>query len=275
MTIASSALHPPGSTAARCSRVYGVLLRDIYTLRRNPPLVVEIIFWPTMELIIWGCVSLFLQAHQVPTVIAGLLGAVVLWQMACRPQGDLARSFLEDVWARNLLNVYVTPVATTEYLIGLVLSGAIRIAAGVTLLASLAYLLFGFGVFTIGPALVPYVVLLTVMAWALGTFAIAMVVRFGQSAQAFAWLLAFAFQPFSAVFYPLDVLPGPVQAIAHLVPASYVFENMRAVLAGATPPWTGLATAAVLDAAYVAGALLCLHRALRHARSSGRLSRFG
>jgi ABC-2 type transport system permease protein len=268
-------LHRPDSATARYSRVRGVLLRDLYTLRRNPPQIVEVIFWPTLELITWGCVSLFLQAHHVPALIAGLLGAVLLWQITARPQGDLARSFLEDVWSRNLLNVYVTPVATGEYLAGMILSGAIRLLAGISLLATLAFVLFGFGVFTLGPALVPYMVLLIVMAWSLGTFAIAMVVRFGQSAQAFAWLLAFVFQPFSAVFYPLRVLPGPVQAVAHLVPASYVFENMRAVLAGGSPSWSGLSTAALLDAAYAAGALVCLHRSLQHARMTGRLSRFG
>jgi ABC-2 type transport system permease protein len=268
------AVHPPGPVTRPCSRVYGVLLRDLYTLRRNPPQVVEIIFWPTLELVTWGCVTLFLQAHEVPGVVTGLLGAVLLWQLICRPQGDLARSFLEDVWARNLLNVYVTPVTTGEYVAGMILSGAVRVLAGVGLLASLAFVLFGFDVFALGPALVPYLALLIVMAWSLGLYAIAMVVRYGRSAQAFAWLLAFAFQPFCAVFYPLAVLPGPAQAMARLVPASYVFENMRAVLAGAPPSWPGLAAAALLDAAYLAGAVLCLRGALRHARSSGRLSRF-
>ncbi|HEU4426100.1 MAG TPA: hypothetical protein VFR67_26485, partial [Pilimelia sp.] len=183
-------LHRPDSAAGRCSRVYGVLLRDLYTLRRNPPQIVEIVFWPTLELVTWGCVTLFLRAHDVPAVVAGLLGAVLLWQLACRPQGDLARSFLEEVWSRNLLNVYVTPVATGEHLAGMVLSGVIRVLAGVAMLAGMAFVLFEFGVFTLGTALVPYMALLIVMAWSLGTFAIAMVVRFGQSAQAFAWLLA-------------------------------------------------------------------------------------
>jgi len=256
------------------SRVSAVVLRDFYNLRRNPPYIVEIVFWPTLELITWGCVSLFLATRNFPAAIAGLLGAVLLWQMACRPQGDLARCYLEDVWARNLINLYVSPLSTVEHLAGMVLCGAARVAASTVVLAVLSWVLYGFGVFTLGPALLPYVVTLLAMAWALGVFAIALVVRFGASAQAFAWLLAFAVQPFAAVFYPISVLPVAVQAIAHAVPASYIFEDMRAVLAGAHPSGGRLAMAAVLDVAYLAAAMVFLHHGLRHARVTGRLSRF-
>jgi ABC-2 type transport system permease protein len=274
-TVDSALMHPPGSAAARWHRVYGELLRDVLTVRRNTPQIVEIIFWPTLELITWGCVSLFLQANKVPAVLGGLLGAVLLWQMLARPQSDLARTFLEDVWARNLLGVFVTPISLGEYLAGMVVSGVTRLAAGVGLLVVFASVLYGFGLWSLGPALVPYITVLLVMAWALGIASVALVIRFGASAATFAWLLAFAFQPFSAVFYPLSILPGPVQAVGHLVPASYVFENMREVLRGGSPSWTGLAVAGLLDLCYVGAALVWLHSALANARRTGRLSRFG
>lgn len=256
------------------SRISAVVLRDFYNLRHNPPFIVEIVFWPTLELITWGCVSLFLATRDFPAALAGLLGAVLLWQMTSRPQGDLARCFLEDVWARNLVNLYVSPLSTAEHLAGMMLCGLARVMASTTVLAALAWLLYGFGVFTLGPALLPYVVMLLAMAWALGVLAIGLVVRFGGSAQAFAWLLAFAVQPFAAVFYPVSVLPGAVQAMAHVVPASYVFEDMRAALAGAHPSAGRLAVAALLNLVYLSAAMAFLYRALRQARASGRLSRF-
>ena len=85
---------------------------------------------------------------------------------------------------------------------------------------------------------------------------------------------SFFFLPFSAVFYPLAVLPEPVQVIAHAVPASYVFEGMRAVIAGHGVSWSNLGVAVALDAVYVVAALLYLGWAIRHSRQSGRLSRF-
>lgn len=267
-------LLPPTSLAARRRRVFGVVLRDFAALRRNPPRMVEVVFWPTIEVVQWGLVSLFLERYRVPTAMAVLLGAVLLWQVLQRSQAELSLAFLEDVWSRNLLNVFVTPLSTGEYLTGLLVVGALKTAVSTALMATLAFLLYGFGLLSVGPSLIPFVVLLMAMAWALGIVAMATVVRFGASVQTIAWMLSFVFLPFAAVFYPLSVLPGPVQAIAHLVPASYVFEGMRTVLAGGTPPVSGLVAAAALNVGYVALGLLYLNWAIRHARRSGRLSRF-
>lgn len=192
-----------------------------------------------------------------------------------RAQGELALAFLDDVWNSNLLNVFVSPLTTGEYLAGLLLVGAVKTAAGLSLMATLALFLYGFGLLSIGPALVPFMALLLVMGWALGVVAIAVVLRFGRSAQVVAWILSFIFQPFAAVFYPLEILPGPIQAIAHAVPASYVFENMRAVVTGGSPSWSDLAVAAALDVVYVAVAVVLIRHSLVYARRRGRLSRFG
>jgi len=273
--VTSELLLPPLSPAARRGRVIGVVLRDAYALRRNPPRVLEVIFWPTLELVVWGYVSVYLQRNAVPGAVAALLGATLLWQVMYRSQGELSMAFLDDVWSRNLLNVFVTPLTTPEYLAGLVLFGAVKTAAGMAMMAALAWLLYGFGVLAIGPALVPYLAVLVVFGWALGVVAIGVVIRFGSSAQAIAWVLSFVFQPFSAVFYPLSVLPAPLRAIGLAVPASHVFENMRAVLAGRTPDAGGLLVAAALDLAYVTAALVFLGYALRHARRRGLLSRLG
>jgi len=270
----TSVLLPPNSLAARRRRVLGVVFRDFVALRRNPPRMVEVVFWPTIEVVQWGLVSLFLQSHRVPTAMALLLGAVLLWQVLQRSQAELSLAFLEDVWSRNLLNVFVTPLSTSEYLTGLLVVGTLKTATSTALMATLAFALYGFGLVSIGPALVPFMAVLMVMAWALGIVAMATVIRFGASVQTIAWMLSFVFLPFAAVFYPLSVLPGPVQAVSHAVPASYVFEGMRAVLTGGSPSWSGLAVAAVLDVVYVAVALFYLGYALRQARQHGRLSRF-
>lgn len=262
-------------SAARRRRIASVVRRDFFALRRDPPRMVDMAFWPTAELVLWGLVSMYMQQNRVHIAVAMLLGAVLLWQVMHRAQGELAFGFLFDVWSRNLLNVFVSPLSTLEYVGGLVLASVVKVAATIGVMSALAFVFYGFGIFTIGPGLLPFMAVLMVMGWALGVVGIACVIRFGQSAQIVAFILAFVFQPFAAVFYPLSVLPGPAQAIAALVPASHVFEGMRAVLAGDSISWGGLAAAALLDLVYVAVALAFLLYSLRYARLKGKLSRFG
>lgn len=261
--------------AARRRRIASVIRRDFFALRRDPPRMIDMAFWPTAELVLWGLVSLYLQQNRVHIAVAMLLGAVLLWQVLHRAQGEVTFGFLFDVWSSNLLNVFVSPLSTLEYVAGLLLASVVKVAVTIGVMSVLAFIFYGFGVLTIGPALVPFMAVLMVMGWALGVVAIAAVIRFGQSAQIVAFILVFVFQPFAAVFYPLSVLPGPAEAIAALVPASHVFEGMRAVLTGGGVSWGGLAVAALLDLVYVAAALGFLLHSLRYARLKGKLSRFG
>jgi ABC-2 type transport system permease protein len=265
----------PWFDAAARERVSAVVLRDLYVLRRSVPRIFEIAYWPLIELVIWGYLSVYLAARDSPIYVSLLLGGVLLWQILFRAQSEVSLSFLEDVWSRNLLNIFAAPLRPGEYLAGLVVFGAIKLVAGTAIMAALALVLYGFGLFSVGPALLPFIALLLTMGWALGIATVAMVIRFGQSAEVIAWAVAFAFQPFAAVFYPVDVLPPVMQTVATVVPASYVFEGMRDVMAGAPLNWSAIGVAAVLDAAYLAGALALFSRSLAKARAAGRLSRFG
>ncbi len=270
-----SAAVAVSGTRGRARRVGAVVLRDFYVLRRSPPRLLEVVYWPLVEVLIWGYVSVFLQANRVPTILAMLLGGTLLWQVLYRSQETVTIAFMEDIWSRNLLNVFTSPLSTSEYLAGVIVFGLLKLIAGTAVMAALAFLLYGFGVLRMGPELVPFVFLLLVMGWSLATVTIGIILRFGQSAEIVAWAMAFAFQPFSAVFYPVDVLPAGMQVVAHLVPASYIFEGMRAVLAGHGVAWSNLAAAAGLDVLYAAGAIWFMARMLAYVRRSGGLSRFG
>jgi ABC-2 type transport system permease protein len=262
-----------GSAASR-QRVLAVVLRDLYALRHSTMRVVEIVYWPLVELVIWGYVSLYLQERRVPAVVAGLLGGVLLWQVMFRSQAEVSLAFMEDVWSRNLLNVFASPLTSGEYLAGMIVFGFAKLLGATALMGALAFAFYGFGLFSLGPALVPFMALLLVMGWALGIFTVGMVLRFGHSAEIIAWALSFAFQPFAAVFYPVAILPGPMQAVAALVPASHVFEGMRSVIAGHGVDAGALAAAAGLDLCYLVGAVWFFRRMLVTARRSGGLARF-
>jgi ABC-2 type transport system permease protein len=237
--------------------------------------LMEIFYWPLVEILIWGYVSVFLQANRLSTVVAMLLGGTLLWQVLYRSQETVTVSFLEDIWSRNLLNVFTSPLSMAEYLAGVIVFGLLKLVAGTAVMAVLALVLYGFGLFRMGPELIPFVFLLLLMGWSLAIVTIGIILRFGQSAEIVAWAMAFAFQPFSAVFYPVAVLPAGMRAVAHLVPASYIFEGMRSVLAGHGVTWGSLWAAAGLDVLYGAGAVWFMSRMLVRVRASGGLSRFG
>lgn len=266
---------PPHSLAARRRRVAGVVLRDFAASRRSPVRFYEIFFWPTVSLVLWGFVSRYLQGAHVPFVVSVLLGAALLWEVLNRSSSEVSLAFLEDVWSRNLLNVQVTPLSTGEYLTGLVVFAMAKALLATVMMVVIAYGLYGFGVFTMGAGLVPFITLLLVMGWALAIVSISCVLRFGEGAQVLGWSLVFVFQPFSGVFYPISVLPAPMREIAAFVPASHVFEGMRSVLNGHGVSWGHLAAAALLDAVYLGLALWLYSITLRSARMHGRLARFG
>jgi len=268
-------LFAPTGAAARRQRISGVVLRDLAAMRRSPVRIFEIFFWPTVNLLVWGFVTRYLQASKVPFVVSVLLGAAVLWELLHRSSTEVGLGFLEDIWSRNLLNVFATPLSNGEYVTGLVLFSLAKVAVATVVTAGIAYLFYGFGIFSMGVALVPFMTLLLVMGWALSLVAIACVLRFGESAQVLGWSLPFVLQPVAGVFYPVSVLPEPLQKVAFLVPASHVFEGMRTVLRGGGVPWGHLAVAGLLDLVYLALAVRLFAVTLRNARMKGRLSRFG
>ncbi|MFI6513222.1 ABC transporter permease [Streptosporangium sp. NPDC050855] len=270
-----TATLPPLGTAARRRRISGVVFRDLAALRRSPVRMFEIIFWPMVELTVWGFVTVFLQSQRVPFIATFLLGAVLLWQVLQKASNEISIAFLEDIWSRNLLNVQVSPLSNVEYVIGLIVFSFSKVLFAVAFMSVMALALYGFGITSMGAGMVPFMALLLVMGWSLGLVGICAVLRFGENAQVIAWSLVFVVQPLSGIFYPVETLPAPLRVVAEFLPATHVFTGMRTVLNGGAVPWQSLAWAALLDAVYLAGALALFAWALRHARTRGRLSRFG
>ncbi|MFL6072669.1 MAG: ABC transporter permease [Mycobacteriales bacterium] len=275
MSAADTLLLPAGGLAARRRRALAVVRRDAYALRHSGVRVFELGYWPVVELTMWGLVSVYLRGRHLPTAVPMLLGGLLLWQVFQRAQSEVSMSFLDDVWSRNLLSVHTAPVSPGEYLAGIVVSGLIRLLVGCSIAAAAAFLLYGFGIFSLGPALLPFLLVLMGMGWALAFVTVAVILRYGQDVQVIAWALAYVFQPFAAVFFPLTVLPAPLRGVAHAVPASYVFEGMRSVLAGHGVHASALLAAGALDVVYLVAALVFFRRTLVTVRAKGSLSRFG
>ncbi len=261
----------------RAHRIWGLFLRHIYLYPRSFSRMMELFYWPFLDLVVWGFISLYLMKYGqgLPNFVAFLLGALILWDILFRAQQGISVSFLEDIWARNLLNLFVSPLSPGEYIFSLMLfSGAKVIVAG-AIMSFLAWALYSFNFFLLGLALVGFILGLVIMGWAIGIFTLSLILRFGQQAEVLAWGVAFLFQPVSAVFYPLSILPVWMQKIAHFVPSSYVFEGMRSVILNGQIAWKNLITCFLLDIVYLLLALIGYRKVFKVVQKKGLLARIG
>jgi ABC-2 type transport system permease protein len=255
--------------------VGALVLRYTYLHRRSVPRMFELFFWPTMDLLVWGYLTKYLTHVGGQTAGAGvfvwLIGAMIFWDILYRSQQGVSLSFVEDVWTRNLLNVFVAPVRLREFLAATFIVGTIKIAFIVTVLAVLSYGLYEFKLFEMGMTLIPLFANLLLMGWAVGMVTTSLILRWGQAAEALAWGVPFLIQPLAAVFYPVNVLPSFIQPVSWCIPATHVFEGMRAVMAGEGLSTEHLAWAFALNAVYIALAALFFRFMFARAREKGLL----
>jgi ABC-2 type transport system permease protein len=259
-------------------RISGVMLRQIYLYKRTLHRWLEAVYWPVLDITLWGFLAAYIEETNPSSRVGfGLLGALISWDILFRAQQSVSVGFLEDMWSRNVLNVWSTPIRAWEYVTGTILVGILRVSIGAGIAIAIAGLAFGFNIVTeVGLPLLPFLLALLIMGWSIGVATTAMILRLGQGAEELAWAIAFLFQPFSAVFYPVDALPPVMQAIAFFVPASHVFEGMRSViLHDAGFPTRELALAFGIDVLYVIGSAWLFAWSLRQVRERGLLSRFG
>lgn len=219
-------------------RINALLIRHLYLYQRSVPRLMDIFFWPILELLLWGFLSAYLEKFSSAdfSVVTVLLGAIIFWDLMSQSQRTISTTFLEEVWERNLLNIFVTPLKLGEFLISSILIAVVRIVVVGAVMAGLAWLLYQFNFLGFGFYLIPFMINLLVFGWTLGFFTTGIILRFGSAAQVLAFGLVFLLQPFSAVFYPVSVLPQPLQYVAQALPATHVFEGMRSVIATGSLP---------------------------------------
>lgn len=254
--------------------VGALVLRYVFLYTRHPVRFVELIFWPLVDLLVWGFLTVYLQKSGgggFPAAITFLIGAMILWDVMFRSQQGVAISFLEDVWTRNLLNVFVAPVRTAEYVAATCMVGVLRICVTLVILTVVAALAYQFNLFSLGPALLPFLANLILFGWFLGMISTALIMRWGQAAESLAWAVPFFIQPLAAVFYPVSVLPAWLQPAANCLPCTPVFEGMRAVLSGKSIPWGNIEQALALNLVWGAVAAFFFAANLRHVRKTGLL----
>jgi ABC-2 type transport system permease protein len=259
------------------TRIRGVFKRQLYWERHSPPILFDMFLWPILDLFLWGLLTTFLQREPgaIPAPFGFLLGGVLLWDLMFRSNLGVAMAFLEDAaWSRNLINMLVAPVRPGEFLLGILAWTLAKLAIGWTLMATVAWFAFSFGVLRMGVGLVVFAAALVLFGVALAMLVLALLFRFGQGVEVLAWGFAAMLSPLAAVYYPVSVLPDWARAVAGALPPSHVFESMRTVLAGGAVPWGQLVVALGLDVLYLAGAFALATRMFQSFRVRGAVTRY-
>lgn len=252
-------------------RIQALLLRYLYIYPRSIPRILDIFIWPIVDILIWGFLSVYLQQIQPNFPLSILLGAVIFWDFIIRAQQAVTISFMEEIWERNLFNIFVTPIKLSEFLVATFLVGVTRIGLIGFSLGISSFLLFHFNLFSFGFYLIPFVLNFFFFGWVLGLLATAILLRFGQSAQIIAFAFTTFLQPLLAVFYPVSALPAWVQPIALSIPATHVFEGMRSVVLNNTFPMHNLLMAIGLNLVWFLISLWLLYAMFDYVRREGRL----
>lgn len=238
------------------NRIYGVFLRYFFVAKKGIHQLSDLFYWPLVDILIWGLASFWMKTQShVETLPLVLMTALIFWQIAWRGSIDISVSLLQEFWHRNLVNLFSTPLKITEWMAGMLLLSLCKLLITISFGALMVYLIFSLNVFTVGWAFLPFAALLLVFGWSISFISSSMIIYWGHKVEMFAWMIAFVFAPFSAVFYPLHVLPSWTQCIALCMPTTYIFEGMREILATGNFPlhyfWLSLG----LNLVYLTGSL--------------------
>ena len=258
------------------NRSAAIVLRQFYLMRGSPARILPLFVWVAVDIVLWGFITRYLNSVASPQVnfVPSLLGAVLIWDFFIRVMQGVSTTFLEDVWSRNFLNIFATPVSIGEYLGGLVLSSIATSAIGLVVMLILASVVFGLSFVVYGAAVVLFLLVLFLFGIALGIIGSGIVLRMGPAAEWFIWPIPALISPFAGVFYPLATLPNWMQFVAHLLPPAYVFESMRAIVRGGAVRLPMLLEGGGLAIGYILLACWFFARIYRYAVRTGLIARY-
>jgi len=256
--------------------IAAIVLRYFYLLRGSPARLLPLFAWVAVDILLWGFITRYLNAVTSSGLnfVSALLGAVLLWDFFTRVMHGVAMAFFEDVWSRNFLNLFATPLTISQYLTGLVITSIATSLVALAVMLVLATTAFGLSFFVYGLTFFPFLFVLFLFGISLGIFGCALVLRLGPASEWLVWPIPALLSPFAGVFYPLSTLPDWMRLFSSVLPPSYVFEGMRKIVAGGSVPGTSLLWGACLAVFYILLACWYFTRVYHHAERTGLIARY-
>ena len=252
------------------SRIKGVFFRYFYVLVKGPHQLSDLFYWPLVDILLWGLTSVWIASSQMDSNLPlVLMTGLIFWQITWRGSIDIALSLLQEFWHRNLINLFATPLRVLDWSLGIIFLSICKLLITISFGVLAVYLLYALKVFSLGWMFLPFALMLIIFGWTLGFLASSLIVYWGHQVEAVAFMIGYLFAPFSAVFYPVSVLPAWAQVISWCLPTTYVFEGMRIILKGDVFPVSYFWASFSLNAVYLSFSVYIFKYAFEKSRVKG------
>jgi ABC-2 type transport system permease protein len=252
-------------------RIAAVVYRHCYEARRNLNRLTETLYWPVQNIFLWGFITIYLLHKSKGAAGFGedLIAAAVLWGTFYAFQRDVALGFMEELWSRNLINLFSTPLSVWEYVTGLTVLSLLKAVIGFVLAALIAWLCYGYNVFPLIVPFLPFLFNLIFFALSISLAITGLMIRYSNKVNTLAWSVAGLLMPFSCVFYPVSTLPGWLRPMAWSLPTASSFEAMRQILAHGAFPGADFMLGLGFNFFYFALSVIFFRRMFAAAQSKG------
>ena len=259
------------------NKIYALSLRHIYLIKGSFPRILDLIYWPTIQIFLWGFISKFftLNSSYYENTVGIILSAAILYDFLFRSSISYNMMFLEEIWSRNFTNLFIAPIKISEIISALTFTAIFRTLIGLVPAALLAIPLFGVSIFKIGFPLILLLISLYIFGVTLGLLVTSGLVRFGPSFENIAWASLFFLAPLGCIYYPIDILPEWLQSIAKLLPLVHLFEEMRSILIENIINYYAVFKACIISFLYFIIGIIIFYLSYNGAKSRGTLINMG
>ena len=258
-------------------RIYALSLRHLYLIRSSLPRILDLIYWPTIQIVLWGFISKFFEIHSdfYNHTLGIILSAAILYDFLFRSSISFNMLFLEEIWSRNFTNLFVAPLKISEIITALTVTALLRTLIGIVPAIFLATPFFGVSIFNLGPSLILLFLSLYLFGITLGLLVTSGLLRYGPAFENIAWSSLFLLAPLGCVYYPLSILPDWLQVVAKSLPLVYIFEEVRSILLNNVVNYSNIVSALTLNLIYFTSAVVIFYLSFSGARKKGTLINVG
>ena len=258
-------------------KVYGLSLRHFYLIKSSFPRILDLIYWPSIQIFLWGFISKFftLSSTYYNNTVGVILSAAILYDFLFRSSISYNMMFLEEIWSRNFTNLFISPIKIKEIITALTLTGIVRTLIGTVPAVLLAIPLFGVSIFKLGIPLIILLLSLYLFGITLGLLVTSGLIRFGPSFENIAWASLFFLAPLGCIYYPIEILPNWLQIIAKILPLVHIFEEMRNILINEIISYSNILMSIILSFVYFAIGVIVFYVSYHGARVRGTLINIG
>ena len=259
------------------NKIFALSLRHVYLIKGSFPRILDLIYWPTIQIFLWGFISKFftLNSTYFENTVGIILSAAILYDFLFRSSISYNMMFLEEIWSRNFTNLFIAPIKISEIIAALTFTAIFRTLIGLVPAALIAIPLFGVSIFKIGIPLIFLLITLYIFGVTLGLLVTSGLVRFGPSFENIAWASLFFLAPLGCIYYPIEILPDWLQIIAKLLPLVHIFEEMRDVLIYDMVDYYQIIKAIIISFIYFVFGIVIFYLSYAGAKNRGTLINMG